>query len=93
MVEPELVRVQTFQQVTVLMGQTGEPAGNATDMGIVDDGVDDGFYITSAHRKQINAALVELGEKDQTITHKGCPLTAPKIEIGKVIFTAPLTAV
>ena len=46
-----------------------------------------------ATRDSYGAALVELGKKYQTVLQKGCPLASPEVEIGKVVFAAPLTAV
>ena len=43
MVEAEFIGVEGFQSGTVLVGQTGETAGNTTNLGIVDDGVNGVF--------------------------------------------------
>ena len=93
MVNAELIGIQSFQQVAILVGQTGETTGNVAGLGIMNNGIQSFSYIPTADREQIDTALVELGEEHQILTYKGSSLAAPLIEVGKVIFTAPLAAI
>ena len=85
----EFSGIQSFQHITILVGQTGEAAGDVPGVGIVDDGIDGFLQITPAYGKQINTALVKLGKKYQAVAKKSGPLTAPQIEIGK-LYSQPL---
>ena len=93
MVKTELIRIQAFQQVAVLVAEAGETAGNTPGVGIVDDGIDDILYIPLAQGEQIDTTLVVLGEEYQIVPQKRCSLTAPQIEVGEIIFASTLAAV
>ena len=91
--ESEPVGIQALQQIAIIVGQTGEPAGDTTDMGVVDDGINDRLYLPGTQGEQINTALIELGEEYQILPQKSHLLAAPQIEVGEIVFAAPLAAV
>ena len=91
-VEAEFAGVQSFQLGAILRGQSIQTAGNAADLGIMDDGIDGGLQITMPHREGVDAAAVELGEKGQIAVHQCGFLPTPQIEVCEAILAAPLSA-
>ena len=93
MVDTEFSGIERFQLVAIVVGQAGKTARDITGVGIVDDGIQSLFQISLAKGEKIHAALIKLGEENQTVFQKRGTLASPQVEIGKVILTASLFAV
>ena len=67
----------------------GNPAGNATLLGVLQNQGNHRPSVTVSNGIRVDTAAVEMGEKDGTAMDKGHLLMAPEDQVGKRILTAP----
>jgi hypothetical protein len=86
--EAKPTRIQPFHRFALFFRHGCQPAGNATAVGVLQNGIQGGLDIAAAHRKGVDGRPVKLREDRQKFLAKMDSLATPGQQIYHSVFAA-----